>query len=92
MATDEVAAARHALMTSAKLLEALAASPNQDEDVNLYAVECFDRAALHYVQRFGRERAEDLLADGPPPESRPRYEAFQGARASVETKPPRNDR
>jgi len=59
--TEEVAAARGALMTSIKMLGALAASPSQDEEVSTYAVQCFDRAAVVYVQRLGKERAEEVL-------------------------------
>ncbi len=92
MPPEDVAAARHALVTSVKLLEALAASPSQDEDVNLYALQCFDRAAVQYVQRLGRERTEDLLSEGRPPASRLRYEAFEGARSSSPAKPSRSER
>jgi hypothetical protein len=72
MPSEDIAAARRALVTSGKLLEALAASPNQDEDVNLYAVQGFDRAAMLYVQQLGKERTT---------EAGPRYSTLQGARA-----------
>ncbi len=86
MPTEDVATARHALMTSAKLLEALAASPTQDEDVNHYAVQHFDRVAVFYVQQLGKEHAADATD-----EARPRYSAIEGARRDQST-PPRNGR
>jgi hypothetical protein len=91
MLTEEAAAARRSLMTSVKMLEALAASPHQDDDVNHYAVQCFDRAAVVYVQRLGRERAEEVLAERTP-ESSPRYGSVEGARATSQPVPPREDR
>jgi hypothetical protein len=60
--TEDVAAARSALMTSIKMLGALAASPSQDEEVSAYAVQCFDRAAVVYVERLGKGRAEEVVA------------------------------
>jgi hypothetical protein len=91
MVTEEVAAARRSLMTSMKMLEALAASPQQDDDVNHYAVQCFDRAAVVYVQRLGRERAEEVLAERPS-ESSPRYGSVEGARANSQSGSSREDR
>jgi predicted house-cleaning NTP pyrophosphatase (Maf/HAM1 superfamily) len=91
MLTEELAAARRSLMTSVKMLEALAASPQQDEDVNRYAVQCFDRAAVLYVQRLGRERAEEVLAERPQ-ESGPRYSSEEGARANAQTTASRSER
>jgi len=87
MPIEDIAAARRALVTIGKLLEALAASPNQDEDVNLYAVQHFDRAAMLYVQQLGKEQATDPRA-----ELRPRYSAIEGARARPQTTPPQDER
>jgi hypothetical protein len=87
MPTEDIAASRRALVTSGKLLEALAASPNQDEDVSLYAMQHFDRLAVHYVQQLGREQATDLRA-----EVRPRYSSMQGARTTPRTTPPDDER
>ncbi|MGO9489551.1 MAG: hypothetical protein ACLQBB_11045 [Solirubrobacteraceae bacterium] len=92
MPSEDIDAARRAVMVSARMLEALAASPDQDEDVSLYAVQCFDRAAVVYVQRIGKERAEDALKDTSPAETRPRFSSLEGARASDRTAAARDQR
>jgi hypothetical protein len=76
VSVEDLSATRRALITSGKLLEALASSPDQDEDVSLYAIQHFDRVAVLYVQQLDKERPART-------EARPRYSSLEGARARV---------
>jgi hypothetical protein len=87
MSVEDISATRRALVTSGKLLEALASSPDQDEDVSLYAIQHFDRIAVLYVQQLDQERParekERAGRSEARSEARPRYSSLEGARARV---------